>query len=107
MRATGILTAQSAAHGFEQLALHRVQVVLCDQCLPGMSGADFFDRIKDMYPDTLQIALSGRADVESLMDAINHGAIYRFFTKPWEHGALRDSIREAFRHHGFIHDGPA
>ena len=99
-----ILTAQSAAHGFEQLALHPVQVVLCDQCLPGMSGTDFFDRIKDMYPDTLQIVLSGHADVESLIDAINHGAIYRFFTKPWEHRVLRDSIREAFRHHGFIHD---
>lgn len=99
-----ILTAQSAADGFEQLALHQVQVVLCDQHSPGMSCPDFLDRIKDMYPDTLQIALSGNADLLSLMDAINHGAIHRFFTKPWEHLALRDGIREAFRHHGLIHD---
>jgi CheY-like chemotaxis protein len=99
-----ILTAQSAADGFEQLAMHRGQVILCDQWLPGVSGMDFFDRIKEMYPDTFQIVMSGHADLESVMDAINHGAIYRFFTKPWEHSALRDSIREAFRHHGFIHD---
>jgi diguanylate cyclase (GGDEF)-like protein len=101
-----ILTAQSAADGFEQLALHRVQVILCDQRLSGMSGTEFFDRIKEMYPDTLRIVLSGNADLESLMDAINHGAIYRFFTKPWDQQALRDNIREAFRHHGLTHDVP-
>jgi EAL domain-containing protein (putative c-di-GMP-specific phosphodiesterase class I)/CheY-like chemotaxis protein len=97
-----ILMAQSAAEGFELLALHDVHVILCDQRMPGMSGTEFLDRVKDLHPDTLRIVLSGYTELESILQAINCGAIYRFYTKPWEDRALRDNIREAFRHHGLL-----
>ena len=99
-----ILAASSAAEGFELLALHDVQVILCDQRMPAMNGTEFLDRIKDMYPDTLRIVLSGYTDLESIMEAINRGAIYRFYTKPWDNKLLRDNVREAFRHHRLLHD---
>ena len=99
-----VLAARSAAEGFDLLALHPVQVILCDQRMPNMSGTVFLDRVKDLYPHTFRIVLSGYADLESIMGAINSGAIYRFYTKPWDNKGLRENIREAFRHYCLLHD---
>ena len=101
-----ILSAQSAAEGFELLAQHSVQVILCDQVMPGMCGTDFLDRVMGMYPDTVRIILSGHNDLESSMDAINRGAIHRFYTKQLDKKILRESVREAFRYHWVLRDVP-
>ena len=98
-----ILVARSAAEAFELLALNEVQVIVCDQLMPTMSGTEFFDCVKDMYPTTFRIVLSGYTDLASIMDAINRGAIYRFYTKPWDNTLLRDNVRDAFRHHALVH----
>lgn len=98
-----ILTANGAEEGFEQLALHRVQVILCDQRMPVMTGSQFLSKVKDMYPDTIRIMLTGYADLESVTDAVNCGEIYRFFSKPCDGLVLRDSIREAFQHYQLRH----
>ncbi|WP_295999910.1 EAL domain-containing protein [Rugamonas sp.] len=100
-----ILTAQTAAEGFDVLARHRVQVILCDQCMPLMSGTEFMERVKNLAPDTFRIMLSAYADLTPIMAAINHGAIDRFYTKPWKGAVLRDNIREGFRLHAQLH-GP-
>ncbi|SHN31166.1 PAS domain S-box-containing protein/diguanylate cyclase (GGDEF) domain-containing protein [Duganella sacchari] len=92
-----ILTAQTAAEGFDILARHRVQVILCDQCMPLMSGTEFMERVKNLCPDTFRIMLSAYADLTPIMAAINHGAIDRFYTKPWKGAVLRENIREGFR----------
>jgi diguanylate cyclase (GGDEF)-like protein/PAS domain S-box-containing protein len=101
-----ILTAQTAAEGFDILARHRVQVILCDQCMPLMSGTEFMERVKNLCPDTFRIMLSAYADLTPIMAAINHGAIDRFYTKPWKGAVLRENIREGFRLHAQAH-GPA
>jgi diguanylate cyclase (GGDEF)-like protein/PAS domain S-box-containing protein len=100
-----VLTAASPAEAFELLALYRVQVVLCDQRMPSMNGTEFLGRVKEMYPDTMRIILSGYTGVEDVLDSINRGAIYRFYTKPWNENELRDNIRLAFRQHWLTH-GP-
>ena len=100
-----VLTAASPDEGFELLALYHVHVILCDQRMPVMSGTEFLSKVKEMYPDTIRIILSGDTGVESVLDSINRGAIYRFYTKPWEDVALRDNIRLAFRHYWMTH-GP-
>jgi len=92
-----ILSARSAAEGFEMLALHEVQVILCDQQMPEMNGTAFLDMVKEMHPNTLRIVLSGHPDLAPILQAINSGAIYRFYTKPWDQKSLRDNIRAAFR----------
>lgn len=99
-----ILTAQSAAAGFELLALNEVQVVMCDQRMPVMSGAVFFDKIKELYPHIIRIILSGYTDLDSVIDSINHGDIYRFYTKPWDNVVLRDNLRQAFHHYWQLHE---
>ncbi|MDQ1491253.1 MAG: hypothetical protein QOD57_657 [Actinomycetota bacterium] len=99
-----ILTALSGAEGLEVLAGNEVQVVICDQRMPTMNGSEFLDRVKDLHPDTLRIILSGYADFESIVDAINRGAVYRFYKKPWEGNVIREDVRDAFRHHGRLHE---
>ena len=94
-----VLTASSPAEGFELLALYRVQVILCDQRMPVMSGTEFLSEVKEMYPETIRIILSGYTGVESVLDSINRGAIYRFYTKPWDDLELRENVRLAFRHY--------
>lgn len=91
-----ILTTSSAAQAFELLALNEVQVIIADQRMPEMSGTAFLSRVKDMYPDTMRLVLSGYTELQSIADAINHGAIYKFLTKPWDDQVLREQIRETF-----------
>ena len=98
-----ILTAVAPSEAFELLALHEVQVILCDQRMPVMSGTEFLSKVKDMYPDTIRIILSGYTGLEAVLDSINRGAIYRFYTKPWDDTQLRDNIRLAFHHYWLMH----
>ncbi len=91
-----VLKAASAAEGLELLALNEVQVIMSDQRMPGMNGSDFLSRAKEMYPNTIRIVLSGYADLESVTDAVNRGAIFKFLSKPWDDGQLRAQIHEAF-----------
>ena len=94
-----ILVAASATEAFDLLATHRVQVILSDQRMPGMSGTEFLSQVKEMYPDTVRMVLSGFTDLSSVTEAINRGAIYKFLTKPWDDEALRAQVLEAFRRH--------
>ncbi|MBJ7308900.1 EAL domain-containing protein [Rugamonas sp. CCM 8940] len=98
-----ILTAATPAEGFQLLALHEVQVIVCDQRMPIMSGTEFLSKVKEMYPDTIRIILSGYTGLEAVLDSINRGAIYRFYTKPWDDTQLRDNIRLAFHHYWLMH----
>ncbi|MCK5533385.1 MAG: EAL domain-containing protein [Halopseudomonas aestusnigri] len=93
-----ILMATRAQDAFELLAKNDVQVILSDQRMPEMNGTEFLSRVKDLYPDTVRIVLSGYTDLKSVTDAINKGAIYKFLTKPWDDELLRHDIAQAFRH---------
>ena len=92
-----IVTATSAAEGLRRLAEIDVDVIVSDQRMPNMTGVEFLRRAKDLYPHTVRIVLSGYTELQSITDAINEGAIYKFLTKPWEDDLLRANIEEAFR----------
>lgn len=92
-----VLTANSVAEAFDLLASNGVQVILSDQRMPDMSGTEFLTRVRDLYPDTVRLVLSGYTDLATITEAINLGAIYRFLTKPWNDDELREHIRDAFR----------
>jgi diguanylate cyclase (GGDEF)-like protein len=92
-----VLTALSPALAFEHLAKQPVQVILSDQRMPEMTGTEFFSRVRQMYPHTIRIVLTGYTELDSVTGAINRGAIYKFLTKPWDDDHLREQVREAFR----------
>jgi DNA-binding NtrC family response regulator len=91
-----VLCASDAAAAFEILARTEVGVILCDQRMAGMSGTQFLGRVKTMYPDVVRMVLSGYTDLQSVTDAVNHGAIFKFLTKPWVDEELHEALREAF-----------
>lgn len=94
-----ILLAHTADRAFDLLARQEVQVILSDQRMPGMNGTEFLGRVKDQYPDTVRLMLSGYTDLASVTEAVNRGSIYRFLTKPWDDAELRNCVSEAFRSH--------
>ena len=91
-----IFTANSGQEGLDLLAHQQVDVIVSDQRMPGMIGADFLRAAKLLYPDTIRIMLSGYTELQSVTDAVNEGAIYKFLTKPWEDDLLRGHIADAF-----------
>lgn len=92
-----IFTAHSGPEGLELLAGQPVDVIVSDQRMPGMVGADFLRKARELYPETIRIMLSGYTELQSVTDAVNEGAIYKFLTKPWDDEQLRGHIAEAFR----------
>lgn len=102
-----LLQATSTEEAFALLARHPVHVVVCEQSLPALLGTDFLDRVKDLHPAALRILLSASADTDTVMAAVNRGAIHRYYTKPWEDVALREALRDAFRQHWLIQAPPA
>jgi diguanylate cyclase (GGDEF)-like protein/PAS domain S-box-containing protein len=99
-----ILTANSGHEGLEVLSKHKVDVIISDQRMPGMTGVEFLRAAKVNYPDTIRIVLSGYTELKFVTDAINEGAVYRFLTKPWEDGQLREHIHKAFEHKELLED---
>ena len=91
-----IHTASSGDEGLAILAREPVGVIISDQRMPGMNGSEFLSKVKECYPDTIRIVLSGYTELNSITDAINRGAIYKFLTKPWDDELLRGHVAEAF-----------
>ncbi len=92
-----ILAAHSAAEGIELLARHQVQVIMCDQCMPLMSGTAFLERARQLRPDCYRIMLTALADFAPITQALERGDIDRYFTKPWDGAELRAALRAGFR----------
>ncbi|MFA6277153.1 MAG: hybrid sensor histidine kinase/response regulator [Pedobacter sp.] len=91
-----IYTAISAAEGLKILQNVNLQVIIADQKMPNTTGVEFFKSITETFPDPMRILLTGYTDIEALADAINHGDIYRYITKPWNDLELHNSIKNAY-----------
>lgn len=100
-----VLVAGSGAEGLELLATYQVHVVISDQRMPEMTGTEFLSRVKELYPETVRIVLSGYSELSSVTEAINRGAIWKYFSKPWNDELLKDEVRRAFRQMGTLADG--
>lgn len=87
--------AESAAEGFEIMKYNSVQVVLSDQRMPNMTGVEFLAQLKNDYPETIRILITGYSDIEAIIGAINQGQIYRYVAKPWDAQNLLHIIHQA------------
>ena len=69
--------------------------VISDHRMPGMSGVQFLAQVRDRQPDVTRILLSGDADRQAVINAINAGAVYRYLDKPWDEQVLLATLHEA------------
>ncbi|MEJ6001234.1 EAL domain-containing protein [Paucibacter soli] len=92
-----VLSATSAAGGFELLATTAVGVIISDQRMPGVSGSVFLEAVRELHPDSIRILLTGYTELESVIEAINRGTVYKVLTKPWDDKQLADNVREALK----------
>jgi signal transduction histidine kinase len=79
-----VITATSAAEALELLAERAFPVVVADQRMPRMSGAELFEAMRHKFPHTKRVMLTGYADSKAMLDAINQGQVFYFIKKPWE-----------------------
>lgn len=84
-----VLTAGSGAEGLALLGAEAIDLVISDMRMPEMDGATFLAQVRQDWPAVIRILLTGYADIESTVAAINHGEVYRYIAKPWnEHDVL-------------------
>ena len=91
-----IITVKDGDAALKTLKKHPVAVVLSDHRMPRMTGTELMAQIKRDYPDTVRMLLSGYADLDTVMAAINTGAVYKFLEKPFNDDELRAQVADAF-----------
>jgi len=77
-----LLTAKGGEAGLKLLETNEIQLVISDQNMPVMAGIEFLSIVKRMYPNVVRVMLTGQADLNIGVDAINKGEIYRYLNKP-------------------------
>jgi len=99
-----ILTAQSGEEGLRILEHAAVDLIISDQKMPGMSGLEFLEKTVTPYPDVIRIILTGHADLEMALEAINKGFVYKFILKPWNNYDLKITVRRALEQYNLLKD---
>lgn len=77
-------------------------VIVSDMRMPGMNGVELLSEAKKLCPDTVRMMLTGNADQQTAVDAVNHGDIFRFLNKPCENSLLGGAVKDAMRQHALI-----
>ena len=93
-----VFVAEYGKAGLEIFARERIDLVIADQRMPGMTGVEMLTRMRGINPDCLRIVLSAFADFEAVVDAVNLGKIYQFVLKPWNPKEMFVTIRHALEH---------
>ncbi|KIO75026.1 chemotaxis protein CheY [Pedobacter lusitanus] len=95
-RKFNIFTAESAVEGRKVLETELIHVIITDQRMPVTTGIEFLESIIPDFPDPIRILLTGYADINAVIDAINKGQVYKYIQKPWMDEDLRINIEKAY-----------
>ena len=91
-----VMIALSAAEAMKILEKKPVEIIITDQRMPNMTGIEFLEKVLEKYPDPIRILLTGYADMNAVIDAVNKGKIYHYLSKPWNEEVLGDTIQKAY-----------
>src|SRR5258708_29850315 len=97
-----IRTANSAAEALERIAAERVDAIVSDQDMPGTRGTELLERVCQEWPDTVRIMLTGRPSLDTAIQAVNRGAIWRFLTKPCEPREIELALCQGLEHRDLL-----
>ena len=90
-----VVTASNADEARLLLERHEISVILCDQRMPGQTGVVFLKEVRERWPDTVRIVISGYTDSEDIIAGINDAGIYQYVLKPWVPDHLLGTVRTA------------
>ena len=91
-----VLTAENTTEAFHFLDNHPdIRIIFCDQRMPYKTGVEFFEEIRDRFPLPIRILITAYTDIESVINAVNKGNIFRYIKKPWVDEDIISSIKEA------------
>lgn len=90
-----VVTESDPLRALERLAREPVHIVVSDQRMPQMSGAELLTQVREMAPDCLRILLTGYSDLDTAVEALNSGGIFRYLTKPWDPQEMAFTLRQA------------
>jgi len=91
-----VYTAISGEEAIKLLEENQIHIIITDQRMPGMTGVEFLERILEKHPDPMRILLTGYADLNAVIDAVNKGKIFHYLSKPWNEEELDMTIQRAF-----------
>lgn len=97
-----VFTATSGAAGLKILEEKDISLILSDHRMPGMTGVDFLSRAKEISPNSIRIMLTGYADLEASIAAINKGEVYRFISKPWNDEELKLTVKQSLDYRDLV-----
>ena len=92
-----MLFANSGAGGLELLKAHRVDLVVSDMRMPGMDGVTFLKQVKELYPHTVRIILTGYAEKGAVRQVLAEECAREMLTKPWDDEELKGVIRASLQ----------
>lgn len=95
-RIFNVFIAESAVEGRKIIESNDIHIIITDQRMPVMTGIEFLESIIPDFPDPIRILLTGYADINAVVDAINKGQVYRYIQKPWMDEDLRINIEKAY-----------
>jgi C4-dicarboxylate-specific signal transduction histidine kinase len=87
-----VVTVESGQEALDLLAVRAFPVVVADQRMPKMSGAELFSIMRSRYPHTRRVMLTGYADSKAMLQAINQGQVFQFIKKPWEQETVYSAL---------------
>lgn len=90
-----VLTESDPRCALERLKTEPVHIIVSDQRMPQMSGAELLAQAQQIAPDTLRILLTGYSDLDAAVEALNSGGIFRYLTKPWDQQEMAFTLRQA------------
>ncbi len=91
--------ALSAHEALEILRRERIELLVTDQCMPEMTGAELLVEIRDEFPDLGRVMLTAYSDIDAIVQAVNAGRLDRYVTKPWDADELRQVIDQTLEAH--------
>jgi response regulator RpfG family c-di-GMP phosphodiesterase len=97
-----VTEASGGADGLDRARDRPFAVIVSDQKMPGLSGLEFFRQVRSLQPDASRVLLTGVVDMNTIIEAINQGEVYRFLVKPWLRDELLATVRDATQRHELI-----
>lgn len=98
-----ILTTTSPFEALEILKNNNISVIVSDNLMPGMNGIDFLQKAKFISPESVRVMMTGYADVQAAIDAINKGEVFKFLTKPWDVEEFKNVVLDSVIRHDMVH----